>query len=239
MDVEGFCVAISDLGLCQADQAVAILWFFDKEGAPACAAGTLARLIRQSGLGNPHSTQLGESVIKTGHVIKAGDRFRIKPTSRAKVAEWVKPVMTAKPPEVDHGAGFLPEALWDGAHSYIVKIAKQINGCYQNAFYDGAAVLLRRLIETLLIECYEHLKIADKIKRNDEYVMLNDILNAAVDQGQLSLGRDTKKALKEIKIVGDRSAHSRRYVACKNDLDKIQLAARVAIDDLLHLSKQK
>ena len=72
--------------------------------------------------------------------------------------------------QTDHDNGFLPEAVWIGTRSYIEKIAKQINGCYEFEFFDGAAVIARRIVETLLIECYEHLQIADRIKKQTENI---------------------------------------------------------------------
>jgi len=45
--------------------------------------------------------------------------------------------------------------------------------------------------------------------------------------------------LPEIKSLGDRSAHNRRYIAKKADVDKVIPGLRVLADDLLHLGKLK
>jgi hypothetical protein len=240
MNLESFCVALASLNLSQPRQAVEILWFADRQQpGSSLTAGDLARSIRDAGLGNPHSTKLGEAAVATGHVLRSGDQLRIKPVSREVVRAWVAAVLAPAPPEVQHDTGFLPEAVWIGTPSYIEKIAKQINGCYEFGFFDGAAVMARRIIETLLIECYEHLQIADRIKTNGEYKMLGDIINGAVDQQHLTLSRDTKKALKEIKLLGDRSAHSRRFTAVQNDLDRLRPGVRLVVQELLHLAALK
>jgi len=241
MQIEDFCVAMKKLGLTQAQQAVAILWFVDKDNPGAERnPGDLARQLRDAGLCSPHSTRLGEAVWKTGHVLKSRNgNLKIKPASRATVQEWVATIVNA-PPDVDQDNGYLPEAVWLGTRSYIEKIARQINGCYQFGFYDGAAVLVRRVIETLLIECYEHLRIDGKIKRSDgNYPMLAELIKGAVDNGHLSLGRESKKVLKDTKTVGDRSAHNRRYTAVKADLDNIKYGVRLVLDELMHLSELK
>jgi hypothetical protein len=58
----------------------------------------------------------------------------------------------------------LPFSMVRGTRGYIEKVVNQINGCYEKAWFDGGAVMMRRLIETLIIECFEKHKIADKIK---------------------------------------------------------------------------
>ncbi|MEH2141633.1 hypothetical protein [Nostoc sp.] len=54
-----------------------------------------------------------------------------------------------------------------------------------------------------------------------------------------NLGRETKQALPLIKNLGDRSAHSRRFLAKKQDIDKIVPGLRVVVDELLHLGGLK
>lgn len=240
MSLEEFCVALNRLDLTQPQQAIAVLWFLDQDTNGASqTAGELAKILRGSGLGNPHSTRLGESVFRSGHVLRSGKRLRIKPTSRSTVEKWVSKVLNHQPPKIDQDRGFIPKAIWINARSYVKKIAAQINGCYEYGFYDGASVLVRRLIETLLIDSCEHLNIEQKIKQGDgNYPMLGKLITGAVDQGHLSLGRETKKALAKIKESGDRSAHNHRYTAVKADLDKIQSGVRVAVEELLHLSGQ-
>src|SRR5258706_10534985 len=56
--------------------------------------------------------------------------------------------------------------LVKGTRSYIEKIANQINGCYEYGWFDACAVMIRRLLETLIIEVFEYHKIEAKIKKN-------------------------------------------------------------------------
>src|SRR5690606_39642177 len=96
-------------------------------------------------------------------------------------AGWVTQIVKAPDPKVDQDAGYLPKAVWSGTRGYIERVAEQVNGCYEYGFYDGASVLVRRLIETLLIECYRHLKIEASIKQSDgNFPMLAGILSGAV-----------------------------------------------------------
>ncbi|MEZ6074094.1 MAG: hypothetical protein R3C59_16825 [Planctomycetaceae bacterium] len=219
-------------------QAISVLWYRDNQTPGILVTpGEIAKAIRDAGLGNPNSTQLGRSMIGSKHAVKSGAKLRLKPTSREIVRNWLQPILGPTVASVDNDNGYLPMAVWAGTRGYIEKIAKQVNGCYQHGYFDAASVLVRRLIETLLIECYEHLNIESKIRKTDgNYPMLSDIITGAVDNLHLSLGRETKNVLKEIKTTGDRAAHNRRYNAVKADLDKMQSGVRLAVDELLHLA---
>lgn len=134
----------------------------------------------------------------------------------------------------------IPMAIIKETRGYIEKVALQVNGCYGSGWFDACAVMLRRIIETLIIECFEHHKIAEKIKdSNGNYFLLKDLINACLKENIWTLGRNTKKALPNLKDIGDLSAHNRRYLATKPDIDKIRDGVRIAVEELVHLSKLK
>ena len=62
-------------------------------------------------------------------------------------------------------------------------------------------------------------------------------VNRANGSNGLHLGRDAQKALSDVKELGDRSAHNRRYNAVKADLEKIQSGVRVAVDEMIALAE--
>lgn len=123
---------------------------------------------------------------------------------------------------------------------YLEKIIQQANGCYENHWYDGCAVMMRRFIETMIIEVYEAHGKADEIKdSNGNFIMLRDLLNKFLNDTTWNLQRDTQKVLPEIKALGDSSAHARRFIAIKDDVDKLlrHNRYRIAAEELLHLAK--
>ena len=132
----------------------------------------------------------------------------------------------------------IPMDIVKGTRGYIEKIATQANGCYESGWFDACAVMVRRIIETLIIECFEHHKIANKIKdSNGNYFFLKDLINACLNENSWTLGRNTRKALPTLKDIGDLSAHSRRYLATKSDIDKICEGLRITVEEFIHLSK--
>lgn len=132
----------------------------------------------------------------------------------------------------------IPIFLVKGTRGYIEKIANQVNGCYENGWYDACAVMIRRLIETLLIEAFEHNGIADKIKdTNGDFLPLEEIINRAIaETSKWNLSRDAKRGLPKLKQLGDRSAHSRRFNARRADLDNVIDGVRLIVEELLYIS---
>ena len=234
-NLEEFCVALQALGMTHAKLGISVLWFLDNaEPGHRAIPGAIAKILRDTGVAEPHSTKLGEAMLKSKLVQKSGsNHFKLKPTSRVTVRDWLKDVLEQERPEVDQESGFLPQAVWENTRGYIEKICHQINGTYQFGFYDGTAVLTRRLVETLLIEAYEKLGTGNSIKSSDDnYLMLGPIIDKAINGG-LPLGRDPKRDLPKIKMLGDRSAHNRRFVANQNDLQKIESELRLIVEELL------
>lgn len=133
-----------------------------------------------------------------------------------------------------------PHSLVKGTRDYIEKIAYQINGAYGNGWYDACAVMLRRLIETLIIEAFEYHKIADKIKNeNGDYLYLNNLITKTLSEPSWTLGRIARTKLRSLKDLGDQSAHSRRFIAHREDVDRISNDIRTVVQELVYLATLK
>src|SRR6266849_5892865 len=185
MELAHFCERFQRLSLDQTKQALAVLWFHDEKSSDVVmSAGQLSKILFEAGLGTPHSTRLGAAIRKTGMVVSSANGFRLKTLSRGQIREWLRPILGATKPAIDQELGFLPQEVWDETRGYIEKVCLQLNGCFQFQFYDAASVLVRRLIETLIIECYEHLKRESEIKGSDgNYLMLRDLVIRATGSG--------------------------------------------------------
>jgi hypothetical protein len=230
---------VSKLDLNQTQVALAILWFHDEKTPDAClSSGELSKIIYETGLGSPHSTRLGEQIRRTGLVVSSSAGFRLKALARSEIRGWLHSILGATQPRIDQALDYLPRDVWKDTRGYIEKVSSQLNGCFQLEFYDAASVMVRRLIETMIIECYEHLHREAEIQdANNHYLMLKELVNRATGAKGIHLGRDAQKALSEVKELGDRSAHNRRYNAVKADLEKIQSGVRVAVDEMIALAE--
>lgn len=131
----------------------------------------------------------------------------------------------------------LPHSMFNSTRGYITKVVFQINSCYLHGAYDACAVMVRRLIEILIIECFEHHNISNQIKNSDgDYLYLSDLIDKTLRQIQWNIGRNTKRSLKRFKNIGDQSAHSRRYNAKREYIDDVILDLRGASEELLYIS---
>jgi hypothetical protein len=132
----------------------------------------------------------------------------------------------------------LPNSIVENTRRYIEQIVYQINGCYAQGCFDACAVMTRRLIETLIIESFEKYNIADNIKSVDgNYLYLRDLINKSLEEKAWNLGRNTKAALKRLKDIGDLSAHSRRFIAHRSDIDNIIPDLRIVVQEFVHLAE--
>lgn len=123
---------------------------------------------------------------------------------------------------------------------YIESVAEQACGAYDQGWHDAAAVMVRRLLEILIIESFESHKITAKIQKPDgTFFYLQDLVNLTLAEPSWTIGRNVKKALPNLKDIGNQSAHGRRYIARKNDLDNVKRDLRLTIEELVILSKLK
>jgi len=134
----------------------------------------------------------------------------------------------------------VPRSLARDTRGYIEKIANQANGCYENGWYDACAILVRRLIETLIIEAYEKHSIAQRIKNgHGDFFFLRDLIAQCLSEPTWNLSRNCKQALPKLKDIGDKSAHSRRYVAQRGDLEPLLADIRLVVQELIYLAGLK
>jgi hypothetical protein len=156
-------------------------------------------------------------------------------------SEWLHRLdgMTADP--IPATEQVLPMAVVeDTRRGYLIKVVLQANGSYEHQWYDACAVMIRRLVETLIIHVYEaHGREAEIKDGNDNYRMLGHLVDKIANDMSWNLGRETKEVLPLLKSLGDRSAHNRTYNAKKPDIDKVLPGLRVLTDEFLHLAKLK
>ncbi len=129
-------------------------------------------------------------------------------------------------------------SLVSGTRGYLEKLVHQINGTYEHGWYDACAVMIRRLMETLIIEAFESHKIEGNIKNKEgNFLYLGDLVNVTLAEQSWNLGRDAKRSLKALKDIGDKSAHSRRFIAHRRDIDKVLDELRVVVQELVYLAE--
>jgi hypothetical protein len=120
---------------------------------------------------------------------------------------------------------------------YLVAVGRQINGCYTSGWYDACAVMMRRLLESSIIEAFEARKLDTKIKNpvTGDFLQLTALVAVALAEPTWNLPRNVKRELQGLKDLGHRSAHNRYYLATKPDIDRQIDLYREAVEAFLHL----
>lgn len=168
----------------------------------------------------------------------AREAFRLAKDLQAEAPKAFLPPSEGAKPSSEQ---VLPHALVRGTRGYIERVCHQINGAYENGWYDACAVMMRRLIETLIIEAFERHKLDHKIKNTStgDFFFLKDLVDCTLRETSWNLGRNTRQALPRLKLVGDQSAHSRRYNAHREDIDRLISDFRTACQELIYLAQLK
>lgn len=107
----------------------------------------------------------------------------------------------------------IPLEFVRGTRRYVEALSEQANGCYKAGWYDASAVLLRRLVEILIIDCFERQNIEAKVKDTDgNYYMLDRLIEKFLAETAWSTPRNLRNVLGKLgrlKEVGDMGAHGR------------------------------
>lgn len=162
--------------------------------------------------------------------------LRIAQRTRAAVAEESKPREHYTRADTDW---LIELSLLEGnAKEYIVNIANQVNGTYGYGWYDACAVMLRRLIESLIIEAFVANGMVDSIMEDGGYLSLSKLIDRAVKEPQLNLSATTKRTLPRLKKLGDLSAHKTEYNTRRkyidNLLDDFYLDMQVVVEEFVY-----
>lgn len=101
--------------------------------------------------------------------------------------------------------------------------------------------MIRKLLETLIIETFERHKVEGKIKTGQGfYFYLSDLITELINEKDtFKISRNTLQSLPKLKKLGDLSAHNRRYVAKKSDIENVKDELRITLEELLHIIDYK
>lgn len=137
-------------------------------------------------------------------------------------------------PEIFEKQSVLSLSIVNKTPYYIQMVVNQVNICYEHGAFDACAVMIRKIMETLIIEAFELKGNDAKIKdEKGDFFYLKNLINKFLESNIWNVGRNTKQALPKLKDIGDLSAHNRRYIARKSDIDKIIPDFRVVVEELV------
>lgn len=221
------------------ERYVAYLWYCSQENAFNGMTPTqLGSEIEQMGFGKQNITRIKDYLSKDKRTVKGQkNSFLIHPTAKDALEQKYGEFLNSRP--IPKFNGVIQPELFANSRGYIIKVIDQINASYQYNLFDCCAIMCRRLLETLIIECYEKQKRPEDIKdKDDNFFMFSGLLSVVENDKVLGLSRNSVQALKDFKRLGDLSAHNRRFNARKPDIDNIKDGLRIISEELLHIGGQ-
>jgi len=236
-DRSNFVQKISQLDLKRVEQAIALLWFYRQtQTFDERTASELAEDLGEEGLGKPNVTNLHSELAKSRMTVrgKRSKTFQVHTKYLTDLNSKYSEYLNIK--KVDVSDTVLPSDIVKGTEIYLEEMVREINGTYQYGFYNSSAVILRRIMESLIIQIFIKNNLTNEIRSNNSFLMLDGLINKIISNQQIILSRNSPKTMKLIKELGDTAAHDRTYLTSPNDIDDNKLAIRRLIQELLHLA---
>ena len=117
----------------------------------------------------PNKARL-KSAIKKSSTFNKGtkaDYFRLSARAIKSLREEYPNLSESE--EIISDDSLLPEVLFiEFRRQYLIKAAQQINAAYENNLFDACSLMMRRLLEILLIHCFEAKGIEDRAKDEED-----------------------------------------------------------------------
>lgn len=199
----------------------------------------MAQDLHDDGFPHPNVTRLRESLAKSRYATRGKilGSFQLNMACMSDLDQRYSELAEARSVEV--AGDVLPTSMVQGTRGYLEKIVHQINACYENGLFDGAAVLCRRLMESLIVEIYISSGRADEIKANGVFIELSKLIAHIKGDRVLHLARESGRTIDKIKALGDAAAHDRTYITQKQDIDEVKSNYRRLIAELMTLAAVK
>jgi hypothetical protein len=233
-----FIRALLNSGMNRSEQFIGLLWFDTHEDFGEANPATLLHDLEHAGMAKQNRTRIVEQARKSKRVVKGRSTGKVRLATRFAddMESRYRPLCNApRPPRV--ASEFLPKTLLPTSRAAWVRLCDEANGCYAVGYYDGAAVLYRRIVEALLIEVYVAAAREGEIKTGPSYFMLDPLITYFEnDASWARRSRNLVPDLKAVKTVGDMAAHHRYHITQKADLDGLGVALRRCVSELVHLA---
>lgn len=221
----------------QVEQAVALLWLYNiKQEYDERTAKELIQDFIDEGFSRPNTSRFVRTLKKYRRAIKGKSKnsFKINPRFFSELTKKYAPIVNYV--QISVSSSVIPLNFVQGTKIHIEQMVKQINGCYDSGFYDASAVILRRLLESLIIETYIYNKQVYKIKNGKVFKYLDGLISIITNDPSINLSRNASQNMQLIKDIGDTAAHNRNYITPEEDIDDNKLKIRRIINEMLYLS---
>ncbi|RUX73899.1 DUF4145 domain-containing protein [Mesorhizobium sp. M7A.F.Ca.US.006.04.2.1] len=237
-----FAAYLSEQKLTELDEAIAVVWFLtrDPEHEKGVTVTQIAKVLTDNRLRpSINASRLGAKLRSNSNVV-AGAKLgagthRIKASSDRTFAEKYADFLDPRTAKV--GDSIISNEIPLGGRRHLEQIRREANGCYDRGFYNGSAVMCRRMVELLLVEAFVKAgHLAQILDAKDDIKGFGEIIGIAKSNQYIRLSRTTPGTIEKVKTIGDAAAHHRFYNTTKKDLDELNPGLRHVITELAALA---
>ncbi|WP_019340239.1 DUF4145 domain-containing protein [Stutzerimonas stutzeri] len=214
-------------------------YFSENKDQSEIEAKDLSAVLTALGFARPNSSRLLSKIRKSRSFVKGTQEnsFRLAPKRRSEIKLEIPDITDIE--EIISDDSILPEILFTNTkRPYLIKIAQQINSCYENNLFDACSLMMRRLLEILLIHCFEETGLGEQAKDQEgNYNNLKTLINKATSRKEIGLSPESKKEIDSYRELGNLSAHRIKYNCRKSDIKNVRIIYRALIEELLYIAK--
>jgi len=220
------------------DRALAILWLASRKGTEGMSAKEIVAILEQEcGYPKQNASRLQAQLQADRRTAKHGKQaFRLRPDALRELEKAFGSLVAAPKKKVQGPGTLVPREIVEASgRGYLLRVVDQVNGAFDDGYYDACGVMARRLLETLIIEAYVEQGRGDDIKdAAGNFATFETLIGKVAGDGKFHLSRETKRALPEVKRVGDQCAHNPKFNARASEIEAIRHGLRVACEELIH-----
>ncbi|BBP84639.1 hypothetical protein PHLH8_42810 [Pseudomonas sp. Pc102] len=239
MKLETFSATVELTNKSELERVTFLAFYFQaNKDQPEFTIPDISLILTSLGFAKPNPSRLKSNIEKSKSFIKGTrpNSFRLSAKKLAALRAELPNISESE--EIISDDSLIPEILFsETKRQYLIKSAQQINSAYEHNLFDACALMMRRLLEILLIHCFEHKKIEDQIKDEDgNYQNLKTLINKAISKPEIKLSQEAKKEIDKFRELGNLSAHRVRYNCRRNDIQPFRIEYRAIVEELLYES---
>lgn len=234
MEIDAFALRVSNLNTRPAGDLIPVFAYYCQEiqGKVSFAASDINSCFAALSL-NPYSNTSAflsrKAQGKNNIFLKQKNGYSLVRQEKERLAQEL-----ACPIDIPVSNAFIDLSIVQDTPYYIKGLTKQMAQCYECGLYDAALVLMRKLIETLIIETFERFGVDALIKdANGYFLFLSDLIPKYQGSTKWNTSRNLDKNITKVKKYGDLSAHNRRYQAKQSDIDGFKFELRQVIQEMV------
>jgi hypothetical protein len=221
------------------DKVVFLAYFLHQNnGEQEFTVSDISSIMFALGFAKPNQARLKNNITKSSSFIKGSKQgfFKLSAKKLSELRVIIPDISESE--EIVSDDSILPEILLkETKRPYLIKLAQQINSSYENNLFDACSLMMRRLLEVLLIHCFESAGISDSVKDDDgNFKNLKTLINTAISRVEIKISNDVKKDIDKFRELGNLSAHRVKYNCRKDDIRVVRLDYRAVIEELLYIS---